>query len=57
MQTNGELLIAALDATKYTERAKLKLLNGTTRALPALANSRLYIRNERMLACYSLQAE
>lgn len=55
MQTNGELLIAALETAKYTELAKLKLLTGTTRALPALANGRLYIRNERALACYDLR--
>lgn len=55
MQTDGELRIATLDASKYTEKAKLKLLPLTTRALPALANGRLYVRNERMLACFDLR--
>jgi hypothetical protein len=37
------------------ELATLKLLSGTTRALPALADGRLYIRNERTLACFDLR--
>jgi outer membrane protein assembly factor BamB len=57
MQTDGELRIVALDPGKYSEKAKLKLLTGTTRALPALANGRLYVRNERMLACFDLRGE
>jgi outer membrane protein assembly factor BamB len=57
MQTDGELRIVSLDSDKYIEKAKLKLLPLTTRALPALANGRLYVRNERMLACFDLRGE
>jgi outer membrane protein assembly factor BamB len=32
------------------------LLSGTTRALPALANGRLYVRNEKTLICVDLAA-
>lgn len=57
IQTDGDLRVVALDATKSIERAKLKLLTGTTRALPALANGRLYVRNERKLACFDLRGQ
>lgn len=58
MQTDGELRVVALDAGKYIEKAKLKLLMGTTRALPALANGRLYIRNDKpTLASFDLRGE
>ncbi len=57
MQTDGELRVVALDPGKYVEKVKLKLLTGTTRALPALANGRWYVRNERTLACFDLRGE
>lgn len=57
MQTDGVLRVIALDVGKYVEKATLKLLTGTTRPLPALANGRLYVRNERMLACFDLRKE
>ena len=54
MQTNGLLKVVALDKRAYRELASAELLKGTTRALPALANGRLYIRNENTLKCVSL---
>ncbi len=57
MQTDGILRVVALGKGQYVEKANLKLMPGTTRALPALANGRLYIRNERMLACFDLRGE
>ncbi len=57
MQTDGMLRVVSLDAEKYVEKASLKLMTGTTRPLPALANGRLYIRNERALAGFDLRGE
>jgi outer membrane protein assembly factor BamB len=53
--TNGELRIVALEATKYRELATHPLLNGTTRALPALANGLWYLRSESELAVFDLR--
>lgn len=54
MQTNGELKLVKMSASKYEELGKASLLSGKTRALPALANGRLYVRNEKTLACFDL---
>lgn len=54
MQTNGLARLAALNKTEYRELATATLLRGTTRALPALANGRLYVRNEQTLKCVQL---
>ena len=54
MHTNGLLKIVDLDKKAYREIASAQLLSGTTRALPALANGRLYLRNENTLKCVSL---
>lgn len=54
MQTNGELRIAALSKSAYRELGAATLLPGITRALPALANGRFYVRNENTLKCVSL---
>lgn len=53
-QSNGELRVAALDKTAYRELAIKKLASGTTRALPALANGRWYLRNESTLFAFDL---
>lgn len=55
MQTNGVLRVAALSPQRYQELANLKLMSGTTRALPALARGRFYIRNEKQLACFDFR--
>ncbi len=55
MHTNGVLRVAALDSREYRELAELKLMTGTTRALPALSNGCLSIRNESQLAVFDLR--
>lgn len=55
MQTNGVLRVAELSPKAYHEVVQVKLLTGTTRALPALARGRFYIRNERSLACFDFR--
>ena len=54
MQTDGMLKVARLIKTGYEELASMNVLPGTTRALPALSNGRLFVRNEKTLACIDL---
>ncbi len=54
MHTSGTLRLAELSKSAYRELGSAELLRGTTRALPALANGRLYVRNEKTLKCVEL---
>jgi hypothetical protein len=51
MKTDGELVLAAANPERYEELARTQLFRNTTRALPALANGRLYVRDTRTLKC------
>lgn len=51
LKTNGTLVLARLSPTRYQALATAKVLSGTARALPALANGRLYVHNSRTLKC------
>ncbi len=55
MHTNGTARLAELNKAEYRELDTANLLRGTTRALPALANGRLYVRNEQTLKCIQLK--
>ncbi len=54
--TEGGLLVR-FDATPdgYKERAVARVLDSTTRAAPALADGRLYVRDEKRLVCLKLK--
>lgn len=52
--TDGQLVLAALNKEKYRELARAEILTGTTRALPALSNGRVFLRNERTLKCVDI---
>ena len=54
MQTDGVLKMIRLSTARYEELASASLLPGTTRALPALADGRFYVRNEKTLVCVDL---
>ena len=54
MHTNGSARLTELNKTEYRELGTASLLRGTTRALPAFAHGRLYIRNEQTLKCVQL---
>jgi outer membrane protein assembly factor BamB len=56
MKTDGALVLIAPDLTKFRQLAAAQILPGTTRALPALADGRLYVRDERTLKCLDLGA-
>jgi outer membrane protein assembly factor BamB len=52
---DGALVLAAPSAKVYSELARARIFRTTTRALPALANGRLYVRDTEMLKCVDLR--
>ena len=55
LKTDGELVLARLNPRRFEELGRARLLNGTARALPALAEGRLYARDESVLKCVDLR--
>ncbi|MCW5980543.1 MAG: PQQ-like beta-propeller repeat protein [Bryobacteraceae bacterium] len=51
LKENGELAIAAASPQAFRPAVKVQALPGTVRAYPALADGRLYARNEKTLVC------
>lgn len=51
----GELVRFATTEKGYKEQARAKTLDGLTRAAPALADGRLYLRNDSKLICVKLK--
>jgi outer membrane protein assembly factor BamB len=51
MKTDGKLVLAEADKSRYRELARAPVLDGTAQPLPALANGRLYVRDESTLKC------
>lgn len=49
--TEGELILWKPDARRYQELARARVFRSTTRALPALSNGRLLVRDSRTLKC------
>ena len=54
VRENGELVIAPATPKEFRPSESAKILGGVIRAYPAVANGRLYVRNERMLVCVKL---
>jgi outer membrane protein assembly factor BamB len=55
MKTDGQLVLVDATPDQYRELARWQLLNGTTRALPALSEGRFYVRDENTLKCFDLK--
>lgn len=55
MKTDGTLVLAAADPAAYRELGRAGLLPSTTRALPALADGLLYVRDTKTLKCIDLR--
>ena len=55
LRENGELVLAAASPKEFRPLARAQLLPAVVRAYPALADGKLYVRNERTLACFSLK--
>ena len=56
VKTNGELVLVEPNPETYTELAREQVLTGVTRALPALSNGLLYVRDNTTLKCLDLRA-
>jgi outer membrane protein assembly factor BamB len=56
VRENGEGVVAAASPETYKQQSKAQLLPAVVRSYPAIANGRLYVRNEKTLAAYSLAA-
>jgi outer membrane protein assembly factor BamB len=55
LKSDGELILAVANAKKYEPLARATVSNNTCRALPALADSRLYVRDSETLKCLDLR--
>lgn len=55
LTTSGELIMFKADTKKYTELARASVFDTTTRALPALSNGLLYVRDTETLKCLDLR--
>ena len=55
VREDGELVLAPASPKGFQPLARARLLPGVIRAYPALADGRLYVRNERELACFRLK--
>jgi len=51
LKTDGELILAAADKSRYRQLARAQVLEGTAQPLPALARGLLYVRDETTLKC------
>jgi outer membrane protein assembly factor BamB len=52
---DGELVLASAAPTAYRELGRARLSRSTTRALPALANGLLYVRDTTRVKCVDLR--
>ena len=55
IRENGELIVAPATPKEFRPISRAQLLPATVRSYPALANGKLYVRNERTLACFDLR--
>ena len=50
-KTDGELVLAAADKTRFRPLARAQVLDGTAQPLPALSGGLLYVRDDQTLKC------
>jgi outer membrane protein assembly factor BamB len=55
IRESGELVVASVSPKEFHPIAHAQLLPAIVRSYPALADGRLYVRNERTLACFDLK--
>jgi outer membrane protein assembly factor BamB len=55
LSEGGELVLVEPDPARYKERARAAVLGRPIRAHPALADGRLYARDDRKLVCWDLR--
>jgi len=57
MRESGELALASASPKAFRLLSRAPLIKGVVRAYPALANGRYFVRNERQLAAFDLNAK
>jgi hypothetical protein len=57
MRENGELVLAEASPEAFKPLARARIIGGTVRAYPALADGLLYVRNESSLVCIDLRKQ
>jgi outer membrane protein assembly factor BamB len=55
LRENGEAIVAPATPEAFRPESKAELLPAVVRSYPALADGRLFLRNEKTLAAYTLQ--
>ena len=55
VREGGELVLAAANPSAFRKISAAKVLPSPIRAYPAIANGRIYIRNEKTLICLNLK--
>ena len=55
MREGGELVLAAASPAAFRQIASARILPGVVRAYPAIANGRMYVRNEKTIVAVSLK--
>jgi len=55
LKTDGTLVLAAANPNKYEELGRTQICESVTRALPALADGLLYVRDTQVLKCIDLR--
>jgi outer membrane protein assembly factor BamB len=55
LTTMGELVLVEPNSEEYRELARDRVLSGTTRALPAISNGLVYVRDDTTLKCLDLR--
>lgn len=54
VKADGVLVLAEPSSEGFKELARVILMDGTVRALPALAEGRLFVRDEKVMSCFSV---
>ncbi len=57
LTTEGEFVAMAPSTSAYQELARIRVSEHTCRALPALSDGLLYVRDERRLTCWNLRLQ
>jgi outer membrane protein assembly factor BamB len=55
LTTEGELILARASAERYDQLARVTVSDSTCRALPALANGRLFVRDSTTVKCFDVR--
>ena len=55
LKSDGTLVLAKADKKSFQELSSHEVLDTTTRALPALSNGLLYVRDTRVLKCLDVR--